>query len=195
MIGTIRCGTCGCDTPAATPRKLYCSALCGQRSRKPGPRVKNCRGCGAAFSASGKANCNRQYCSKRCAKAAHASRVGDWYRQNPDAFRRHRESRIERNPDHHREHGQKQRTAILELLGGKCAACGADNPHWLHVDYAPGTRGSRYRHPRHYAFVKAHRSDFRILCANHHYELTLTGKIDGTDIVQAPELVRLMVEA
>ena len=25
---------------------------------------------------------------------------------------------------------------------------------------------------------------FRILCANHHYELTLTGKIEGTDIVQ-----------
>jgi hypothetical protein len=33
-------------------------------------------------------------------------------------------------------------------------------------------------------FTLANLKLFRILCANHHYELTLTGKIVGTDIVQ-----------
>lgn len=62
--------------------------------------------------------------------------------------------------------------------------CGVDNPFWLHVDYIPTSRGEQYRHPRHFKYVSEHLDDFRILCANHHYELTLTGRIEGTDITQ-----------
>jgi hypothetical protein len=54
----------------------------------------------------------------------------------------------------------------------------------LHVDYIPTMRGSKFRHPRHLRWVMDHIQDFRILCANHHYELTLTGQIEGTDITQ-----------
>jgi hypothetical protein len=52
------------------------------------------------------------------------------------------------------------------------------------VDFIPITRELRYRHPRHYAFVSKQKELFRVLCANHHYELTLTGRIDGSDITQ-----------
>jgi len=51
-------------------------------------------------------------------------------------------------------------------------------------DRVAGTRGARYRHPRHWAYIKRHPDQFRILCANHHLELTLTHKIEGTDIIQ-----------
>jgi len=47
-----------------------------------------------------------------------------------------------------------------------------------------GSRELRYRHPRHLGFVMANLDAFRLLCANHHYELTLTGAIAGTDITQ-----------
>jgi len=77
-----------------------------------------------------------------------------------------------------------RRLRILELLGGACVVCGATNPSWLHVDYIPTSRDLKYRHPRHYRYVADHVDDFRILCANHHYELTLTGRIEGTEITQ-----------
>ena len=82
------------------------------------------------------------------------------------------------------EKSRADRLAILELLGGQCVVCGTDNPSWLHADYIPTTRSLRFRHPRHLAFMREHIEDFRVLCANHHYELTLTGRIEGTDITQ-----------
>lgn len=34
------------------------------------------------------------------------------------------------------------------------------------------------------AFILNHLRDFRLLCANHHRELTITGKIEGSSIRQ-----------
>ena len=44
--------------------------------------------------------------------------------------------------------------------------------------------GTGFRHPRHKKWVLDNIKDFRLLCANHHYELTLSGKIKGTNIKQ-----------
>jgi hypothetical protein len=38
--------------------------------------------------------------------------------------------------------------------------------------------------PRLLAYIRKNKDNFRLLCANHHYELTLTGMIEGTDITQ-----------
>lgn len=187
----ITCETCQSSYEAKLPTRRFCSALCQQRSKKPAPRQMNCKWCGEPFEASGRADCNRRYCNKRCAKAANNKRVRGWSEAQKEA----RAVRIKNDPTYHKKHAGKQRDQILALLGGKCTVCGVDNPHWLHVDYIHGTRGSRHRHPRHFAYVRDHVTDFRILCANHHYELTLTGKIEGTDITQgdgAASLVRMM---
>ena len=93
-------------------------------------------------------------------------------------------NRTEKNPTIWQEKTRKERLEIIALLGGSCVVCAANNPNWLHVDYIPTTRGKPYRHPRHLRFVREHMNEFRLLCANHHYELTLTGKIEGTDITQ-----------
>jgi hypothetical protein len=92
--------------------------------------------------------------------------------------------RLIKNPGAWREKYRKERDQILALLGRKCIVCGASNQAWLHVDFVPTTRGKPARHPRKYNYVKAHQKDFRILCANHHYELTITGKIEGTNLRQ-----------
>jgi hypothetical protein len=92
--------------------------------------------------------------------------------------------RTARNPGMWAGKARAERLEEIRLLGGGCAVCGVTNPSWLHVDYIPTTNGKPYRHPRHLKYVREHLGDFRLLCANHHYELTLTGKIAGTTITQ-----------
>ena len=92
--------------------------------------------------------------------------------------------RAVKNPGMWREKHRAERSQAIALLGGGCVVCGVTNPNWLHIDYVPTTNGKPYRHPRHLKFIREHEADFRLLCANHHYELTLTGKIAGTPITQ-----------
>lgn len=107
-----------------------------------------------------------------------------WHRLHPERVKEyHRTSKV-RRPYVWRDRRRADRATILELLGGKCLVCGVVNPLWLHVDYIPTTKNERYRHSRTLKFTRENLTLFRILCANHHYELTLTGKIEGTDIVQ-----------
>lgn len=89
-----------------------------------------------------------------------------------------------KNPGYYKEKARRERMAIIQLLGGACVVCGVANPYWLHVDYIPTTRDLRYRHPRNVGYIRRNVKDFRLLCANHHYELTLTGRIEGTAITQ-----------
>ncbi len=93
-------------------------------------------------------------------------------------------NRLAKNPGAWRDQARSGRLRVLAMLGGRCIVCGVTNPSWLHADYIPTSIGKKYRHPRGVAWVRDHIEDFRLLCANHHYELTLTGKIEGTDITQ-----------
>lgn len=180
----ISCQQCGAEVEAKIKTRRFCSIICQQRSHAPGPREKTCRHCGENFLASGPAECNRQYCSKRCARSHVEKRVAGWSKANAAGIQTRKRERIAKIPGFHAEKAKEKRAAVLALLGGRCVVCAVDNPSWLHVDYIPGTRGSRHRHPRHLAFVRSHHTEFRILCANHHYELTLTGRIEGTEIGQ-----------
>lgn len=97
---------------------------------------------------------------------------------------KYNKARLIKNPGAWRDKHRRERLEAIRLLGGKCVVCGAINPNWLHVDYVPTTNGKPYRHPRHLKYIREHLEDFRLLCANHHYELTLTGQIQGTEITQ-----------
>ena len=140
--------------------------------------------CGVEFTVSERADANRQYCSQKCAKEANRKASQTWQRLHPERRPTYEAARKSKHPDHWREQGRSERRRILEVLGGACVVCGVKNPHWLHVDYIPTTRNERYRHSRTLKFTLAHPELFRVLCANHHYELTITGKIEGTSIVQ-----------
>jgi hypothetical protein len=132
----------------------------------------------------GAGDCNRQHCSKECAKNHNAKQIKAWRAGNKHTTPTYRANQLAKDPEYERRATAERRQRILDLLGGKCVVCFADKPSWLHVDYIPTGRGEPYRHPRHYRFVSENRHLFRILCANHHYELTLTGAIEGTDIRQ-----------
>ena len=136
------------------------------------------------FVITGVGDANRQHCSRECAKNHNAKRVSGWQVEHPETMRKYRETQEAKNPGIWREKNRSERERIIEMLGGACVVCGAENPAWLHVDFIETTRGYRYRHPRHLAYVRIHTDQFRILCANHHYELTLTGQIEGTSITQ-----------
>ena len=99
-------------------------------------------------------------------------------------FRTYRANQLAKTPDYDRSRAREQRKQLIDLLGGRCIVCGVDNANWLHIDFIPGGRGLKYRHPRHYKYVSENLHLFRLLCANHHYELTLTGAIEGTGIIQ-----------
>lgn len=136
------------------------------------------------FEVIGRGDANRQHCSKECAKNHNAKSVKAWRDSHPEANRVYRQNYLKKKPAFDRDRWQNRRGRILELLGGRCVVCGVNNPFWLHVDYIPTCRDKQYRHPRHFKYVSEHLDEFRILCANHHYELTLTGAIAGTDITQ-----------
>ena len=180
----ITCQFCGKEVEAERKTRKYCSALCASRSRTGFPKERTCRQCGKVFQAETRGDANRQYCSQKCSKKANAKNIKGWVSEHPGVMKQYNENRLTRNPKAWNEKHEAERLAILGLLGGKCIVCGVTNPYWLHVDYIPTTRDKPHRHPRHLFYIREHKEDFRLLCANHHYELTLTGMIEGTDIVQ-----------
>ena len=164
--------------------RRFCSTICAQRFARGWPKKRQCRHCGKEFEVRERADANRRHCSKECAKSHNAKRVKGWQAENPGAMKLYNATRLAKNPGAWQEKSRMERQRIIALLGGACVVCGVTNPHWLHVDFIPTTRDLRHRHPRHYAYVSKHLDLFRVLCANHHYELTLTGRIEGSDITQ-----------
>lgn len=167
--------------------KKYCNHRCAQRhknGRQTMPFERSCLVCEAKFVVAKPGEANRKYCSQPCAKRAYAKGIGIWHKLHPERAGHYRSQRVKKNADIWKEQARSERRRILEALGGQCVVCGVDNLVWLHVDYIPTTKGQPYRHPRTLKFTLANLNLFRILCANHHYELTLTGKIKGTEIVQ-----------
>lgn len=170
--------------PARRKTKAYCSNSCAGRHKSGVPRERNCRHCGKVFQVVTRGDCNRQHCSRACAKKCNTKNVKTWMADHPEKMEEYRKVYLAKNPGLYREKARRDRIECIRILGGSCAVCGATNQNWLHVDYIPTNKESPYRHPRHLAFVKRHLDKFRLLCANHHYELTLTGKIEGTEITQ-----------
>lgn len=178
-----------CETPliGKRPDAKYCSEKCANRkNRKTADKQRTCinDGCNNVFQILTVADANRRYCSRQCARRASEKKISGWKKFHPQYMKEYNRNRIVKNPGAWKEKYDKNRSETIELLGGKCIVCGVNNPFWLHLDYIPTTRGKPTRHSRHIGFIKKHIEDFRILCANHHYELTITGKIEGTDIVQ-----------
>lgn len=148
------------------------------------PFTRACRVCESAILIAKPGDANRKYCSQKCSKRAYAKGIGIWQKLHPERVSHYRAERVKKNADVWKEQARSERRRILEALGGRCVVCGVANPVWLHVDYIPTTRGQQYRHSRTLKYTLTNLHLFRILCANHHYELTLTGKIEGTEIVQ-----------
>lgn len=178
------CEHCGEPFQAKARRQRFCSTRCASRARYVIERVRECRHCGNEFPVSSRADANRQHCSRACAKAHGAKRTKAWVEAHPEARSLYEHHRKEKSPKADLYRSRRRRADILELLGGACVVCGVTNPYWLHVDYVPTQRDIPHRHPRHFSYISQHVDEFRILCANHHYELTLTGRIEGTDITQ-----------
>jgi|GEM_PF-5990033 len=181
---TTTCNYCNEKFEAERKTRKFCSQSCLRKSYRGTPKERNCRQCEKVFQVLTRGDANRQYCSQRCSKKANAKKIRGWTDEHPDAMKQYNANRTSKNPRVWSEKWNKDRTSIISLLGGKCIVCGATNPFWLHVDYIPTTRNKLHRHPRHLAYISRYKEDFRLLCANHHYELTLTGMIEGTDITQ-----------
>lgn len=181
---TVTCQHCGTEFQSQRRTRKFCSTSCSSRAAWVVTKTRTCRHCGKDFIVTGAGDANRQYCSKQCAKKHNAKRIRDWQSEHPEMSSVYRQNQLAKNPGYERKLADARRQKILALLGGACAVCGVTNPYWLHVDFIPTTRGEQYRHPRHYAYVSRHQELFRVLCANHHYELTLTGKIEGSGITQ-----------
>jgi hypothetical protein len=123
-------------------------------------------------------------CSKECRKIRNNQSMQKFLREHPKAMQHYNETRKKKNPNVWKEKWNSDREEIIAALGGKCIVCPVSNISWLHIDYVPTMIGTGLRHPRHKRWVMDHLKDFRLICANHHYELTLTGKIEGTTITQ-----------
>lgn len=181
----VKCLSCGTDIECQRRTKKWCSQKCYVRYRNGYPKSRKCVDCGNEFQILTRgADANRKYCSERCSKRANSRRIKRWVGDHPDAMKIYNHSRKEKRPNESKETARQQRLEGIKLLGGACVVCGTQNINWLHIDYIPTTRGKNGRHPRHIAFIKNNIVDFRLLCANHHYELTITHKIEGTNITQ-----------
>lgn len=178
------CVRCGKAFDAQRRTAKYCSPTCGSRERTNVPKQRACRNCGSTFPVITRADANRQHCSQRCAKSHNAKAIADWKAARPGYMKPYNEARKAKRPGEAREKWRQDRIAAIQLLGGRCVVCGVENQWWLHIDYIETTRGKPFRHPRHIRYIREHLAEFRLLCANHHYELTLTGAIAGTDITQ-----------
>ncbi len=165
-------------------RKKFCSNVCASRHRTGFPRQRTCLQCGATFPVLTRGDANRQHCSRVCAKKRYAKKIRTWQTEHPEAMKGYRKTQLAKNPGMYKDKARKDRLEAIRLLEGCCVVCGVTNTNWLHVDYIPTNKASPFRHPRHLRFVRDHLKDFRLLCANHHYELTLTGRIEGTEITQ-----------
>lgn len=76
----------------------------------------------------------------------------------------------ENKPDNllkNRIRNQQRREEKVNLFGGKCVICGESNIRFLHIDKIDGGK-----HPTGLPYLKEHKKDFQVLCANHHYEKT-----------------------
>lgn len=182
---TIKCAYCGKETQAWRRDKRVCSTRCEQRLRLNKPKERHCLQCDKVFLIVHRGDNNRRYCSQACSKKAATKKTLTWHQAHPDSMDGYNKTRLIKNPGAWRDKHRAQRLEAIRILGSKCLVCEVSNPNWLHADYVPTTVGKPYRHPRHLKFIKEHASDFRLLCANHHYELTLTGRIAGTAITQA----------
>lgn len=178
------CQHCGVSFESPRRTRRFCSRACANRSAWASEKSRACQLCGKSFPLRSAADANRKHCSRACAKNTNAKKINTWLIEHPESVKEYRRRQIAKNPGIWREKARRERLESIRLLGGCCIVCGVTNTNWLHVDYIPTNRASPYRHPRHLAFVKRHLAEFRLLCANHHYELTLTGKIEGTDITQ-----------
>lgn len=125
-----------------------------------------------------------KYCSDPCRKKAADKQRRYFKKTNPDKSKEYNTNRLKKNPNYWKDKARNERLEIIQKLGGKCCVCPINNPVWLHIDFIPTMRGTSLRHPRHKKWVLKNLKKFRLLCANHHYELTLTGKIKGTNITQ-----------
>lgn len=156
-----------------------------EKKQRPQPLVKDpnrvCSICNLPYMAVAPM---QKTCSKECRKTKDRIARKEYHKNNPEKHREYNAKRLTKDPNAWKDKWTKERLDILDALGGVCIVCGNDNPYHLHVDYIPTMVGTGYRHPRHRRWVLDHLSDFRILCANHHYELTLSGKIKGTTITQ-----------
>ena len=180
----INCAYCGTATPKQRITKKFCSTRCAQRSARGWPKERQCRHCSTTFLVRERGDANRQHCSKQCAKAANTKRISTWHAEHPGSMQKYNANRLAKNPGAWRDKARAERMESIRLLGGGCVACGVTNPNWLHVDYIPTTRNEKFRHPRHLRWIRENLAQLRLLCANHHYELTMTGRIDGTEIAQ-----------
>lgn len=180
------CKVCGVSLFGKRPDAKFCSEYCAnRRNRKTTESSRTCKNCKVEFVVEPtRSDANRRYCSRQCSRQASQKRTKTWLFNNPTAMKEHNANRTAKNPGVWREKYQAERHEILDILGAFCIVCGVNNLAWLHVDYIPTTRGKPSRHPRHPKYVREHKEDFRVLCANHHYELTLTGHIEGTEITQ-----------
>ena len=178
----LECVQCGETFVAGAAWAKFCSPTCNYRSKRQSPTERECGRCGTVFTVVTRADCNRRYCSRSCAKTANARRVSTWHAEHPEAMERYRQRSVANGQN--RDWYRSRRLRSIELLGGACVVCGVTKPEWLHVDFIPTQINEQHRHPRHWAFIKRNPHLFRLLCANHHYELTLTGRIEGSDITQ-----------
>jgi hypothetical protein len=186
MPTTITCQHCGKVFDSQRRTRRFCSRACANRSVWAADKTRHCRQCGKPFPLRSAADANRRHCSQACAKKSVQKSTLAFYERNPkaDYMGQVNARRAIKNPGMWRDKHRSERAEAISLLGGGCVVCGVTNPNWLHVDYKPTTNGKPYRHPRHLKYIREHVEDFRLLCANHHYELTLTGKIAGTPITQ-----------
>jgi predicted nucleic acid-binding Zn ribbon protein len=122
-------------------------------------------------------------CSEECRKINNAPRRQRFRERHPEAAKTYSANQHAKYPYLWQQQTEKNRVKALTLLGGKCVVCGETNQSWLSIDYIP-TQPAPTKYPKHPKWIEDHREDFRVLCANHHNELTVTGKIEGTDITQ-----------
>lgn len=123
-------------------------------------------------------------CSKECRNIKNIRRNDSYGTKYTDRRDQYAKNRKKKNPDIWKDKNRKERMEIIEALGGECLACGHDNPLHLHIDYIPTMIGTGQRHPRHRRWMLDNLDKLRLLCANHHYELTTTGSIENTNIKQ-----------
>lgn len=157
------------------------------RKKKEMPTIKNpdriCVICGSQYKA---VSPLQKTCSIDCRSKHYAKLTKSFKERNPDVMKMYNRNRVSKNPNVWKEKQAKDRIEIINALGGVCCVegCGASNPNCLHADYIPTMQGTGFRHPRHRKWVMDNIKDFRLLCANHHYELSITGMIEGTNITQ-----------
>lgn len=125
-------------------------------------------------------------CSKECRRIKDNKHQQVFKENHPDAMKKYNENRVAKNPNVWKKKTSETRLEIVNKLGSQCCVenCEVTNPYHLHVDYIPTMIGTGFRHPRHKRWMLDNIKDFRLLCANHHYELTITGKIEGSIITQ-----------